>query len=70
MTLAAALPQAQVVSTDLAAPFVELGRARAARAGLPNICFETADAEDLSCYADASFDAVTCSLGLMCVAGW
>lgn len=70
MTLAAALPQAQVASTDLAAPFVELGRARAARAGLPNICFETADAEDLSCYAAASFDAVTCSLGLMCVAGW
>lgn len=65
VTLAAALPHAQVVSTDIAAPFQELGRARAAKAGLGNVCFESADAEDLHKYADASFDAVTCSLGLM-----
>lgn len=65
LTLAAALPQAQLVSTDLAHAFLELGKARAAHAGLTNVCFETADAEDLHRYADASFDAVTCSLGLM-----
>lgn len=64
-TLASALPSAQVLSTDLAAPYLELGRARAAKLSLQNIAFETADAEDLSKYPDASFDAVTCSLGLM-----
>lgn len=42
VTLAAALPDAQVVSTDLAPPFLELGRARAAAAGLTNVEFQTA----------------------------
>ncbi|PRW57037.1 methyltransferase type 11 [Chlorella sorokiniana] len=65
LTLAVALPQAQLVSTDLAHAFLELGKSRAARAGLTNVSFETADAEDLHRYGDASFDAVTCSLGLM-----
>ncbi|KAI7836751.1 hypothetical protein COHA_009389 [Chlorella ohadii] len=65
LTLAAALPQAQLLSTDLAHAFLELGKARAASAGLTNVSFETADAEDLHRYGDASFDAVTCSLGLM-----
>lgn len=51
-----------MLSTDLAAPYLELGRARAAKLSLQNIAFETADAEDLSKYPDASFDAVTCSL--------
>lgn len=65
-TLAAALPDARVLSTDLAPPYLELGRAHAAREGLSNLSFETADAEDLHRYPDASFDAVCCSLGLMC----
>ncbi|KAL4452437.1 hypothetical protein ABPG75_008099 [Micractinium tetrahymenae] len=64
-TLAAALPNAQVLSTDLAHAYLQLGKSRAARLGLQNIAFETADAEDLHRYPDASFDAVTCSLGLM-----
>ena len=64
-SLAAALPRARVVATDLAAPFVELGRRRAARLGLRNLTFEAADAERLAQFAGASFDAVTCSLSLM-----
>jgi ubiquinone/menaquinone biosynthesis C-methylase UbiE len=63
-TLAAALPQAQVLATDFVASYLEIGRARAARLGLTNVQFEVADGENLS-YEDASFDAVTCSLGLM-----
>lgn len=63
-TLAAALPQAQVLATDFVAPYLEIGRARAAHLGLTNVQFEVADGENLS-YGDASFDAVTCSLGLM-----
>ena len=63
-TLAAALPQAQVLATDFVAPYLEIGRARAARLGLTNLQFEQADGENLT-YGDASFDALTCSLGLM-----
>lgn len=65
VTLATALPRAECVSTDLAHAYLALGKARAAKLGLGNICFETADAEDLHRYSNASFDAVTCSLGLM-----
>ena len=66
-TLARALPQAAVLSTDLAEPYLVLGRARAARLGLTNVSFQTADATDLRQFGDAEFDAVTCSLGLMFV---
>lgn len=40
------------------------GAARAASAGVSNVSFEQADAEELSKYADASFDAVVCSFGV------
>ena len=36
-TLAAALPQAQVVSTDLAAPYLELGKSTAAEAAAQSL---------------------------------
>lgn len=64
-TLAAALPQATVLATDFVAPYLELGKARAARLGLTNLQFEVADGEDLHHCGDASCDALTCSLGLM-----
>ena len=66
-TLARALPLATVHATDLAAEFVAIGRVRAARLGLPNLVCEQADAEALQ-YGAAQFDAVTCCMGLMCVA--
>jgi ubiquinone/menaquinone biosynthesis C-methylase UbiE len=64
-TLASALPKAQVLSTDIAAPYLQLGQARARCLGLANLQFETADAENLQQYGDASFDAVTIALGIM-----
>lgn len=65
-TLAAALPNAHVVSTDVAPPYLELGQARAQQLGLVNISFETADGEDLHQYADDSFDAVAPSASCCC----
>ena len=64
-TLAAALPSAHIIATDLAEEYMDLGRARVAQLGLENVTFQQADAEDLVAFADASFDAVTCSLGVM-----
>ena len=50
--------------------FQHLGQQHAQAEGVAGrVAFETADAEDLSQYADASFDAVTCSLGGW-VGGW
>lgn len=66
LSLAAALPQASFISTDIAEEYLHLGKARAEHAGFADrISFEAADGENLSQFADASFDAVTCSLGLM-----
>lgn len=47
---------------------VALATARCARLGLPNVVCRLADAKALP-YADATFDAATCCMGLMCVAG-
>ena len=64
--LAAALPNASVIATDLAETFLPLGRAQAEAAGLSDrVTFQQADGEDLSQFADSTFDIVTCSLGLM-----
>jgi len=66
ISLAAALPQSTVIATDLAETYLPLGRARAERNGLADrVTFEAADGENLTQFGDASFDAVTCSLGLM-----
>ena len=64
-SLAAALPLAMVHATDLTPRFVQLGAARAARLGLPNMRCQLADGERLEQFADASCDAVCCCMGLM-----
>lgn len=56
--------QARVISTDLAEAFQQLGRERAAAAGVADrVEFRTADAEDLAGFEEGSMDVVTCSLG-------
>jgi SAM-dependent methyltransferase len=62
-TLAAARRFCEVVSTDYVASLLERGRARAGAEGL-DVRFEQADAEKLQ-YADASFDAVVSTFGVM-----
>jgi SAM-dependent methyltransferase len=62
-TLAAARRGCEVVSTDYVAALLERGRARASAEGL-DVRFEQADAEKLQ-YADASFDAVVSTFGVM-----
>jgi SAM-dependent methyltransferase len=62
-TLAAARRWADVTSTDYVPALLERGRARASAEGLP-VKFEQADAENLQ-YADASFDAVLSTFGVM-----
>ena len=56
-----ALPDADIIATDLNAPMLEV----AAR-GLPSdkVSFEVADAQQLR-FADASFDLVVCQFGVM-----
>jgi enediyne biosynthesis protein CalE5 len=57
-------PKGKVVAIDLAAPMVAAGRRTATARGAGNIEFLEMDAEHLL-FPDASFDAVTCSCGLM-----
>lgn len=61
LSVALALPDAQVVSTDFSGLAALGGRHRAVRAGAKNIIFQFADAEDLQ-FDDNSFDLVTCCL--------
>jgi ubiquinone/menaquinone biosynthesis C-methylase UbiE len=63
VSLAAARRFGQVVSTDYVPALLEAGRRRAAAEGL-SIRFQEADAEALP-FADASFDVVTSSFGVM-----
>jgi len=62
-TLAAAHRWCDVTSTDYVPALLERGRARAMAEGL-NIVFKQADAEALP-FADASFDAVLSTFGVM-----
>jgi SAM-dependent methyltransferase len=62
-TLAAARRFAQVTSTDYVQSLLDKGRERARAEGL-EVSFEIADAEALP-YADASFDAVLSTFGVM-----
>ena len=55
-----------VVGTDISGEMVEAARRSAAGRGLDNARFERSDAEALP-FADASFDAAVCGLGLMYV---
>lgn len=57
--------QGAVVGTDISGEMVEAAR-NAARLGIGNATFERSDAEDLP-FADVTFDAAVCGLGLMYV---
>jgi ubiquinone/menaquinone biosynthesis C-methylase UbiE len=56
-----ALPDAEIIATDLNGPMLEVA---AQRVGSPNISFEVADAQQLP-FADASFDLIVCQFGAM-----
>ena len=57
-------PQGRVTATDLSAQMLDVCRKNASAAGLANLDFALADAEDLS-FSSASFDRVTSRLGVM-----
>jgi len=59
-------PQGAVVGTDISGRMVETAGRIAAGRGITQATFERADAEELP-FADASFDAAVCALGLMYV---
>jgi ubiquinone/menaquinone biosynthesis C-methylase UbiE len=56
-----ALPNAEIVATDLNPPMLEQA---AQRVGAPNVRFQQADALDLP-FDDGSFDLVVCQFGVM-----
>lgn len=65
LTVAEAVgPAGHVVVTDLAPQMLEIARENATRAGLKNLSYEVVDAHAMP-YPDASFDRVTCRLGVM-----
>jgi ubiquinone/menaquinone biosynthesis C-methylase UbiE len=57
-------PNGGVVGADIAEAALDAGRKRAAAEGIVNIRFQVEDAEAMS-FADASFDRIICSMGLM-----
>lgn len=57
-------PNGHVVITDLAPQMVDIARENAAKTGLKNVSFEVVDAHTMP-FPDASFDRVTCRLGVM-----
>jgi ubiquinone/menaquinone biosynthesis C-methylase UbiE len=56
-----ALPDAEIVATDLNAPMLEVA---AQRVRSSKVTFEVADAQELR-FADGSFDLVVCQFGIM-----
>ena len=65
LTLAGLLNKGgHIVLTDLSPQMVDIAREHAARDGIRNASFDTVDAHALP-YPDASFDRVTCRLGVM-----
>ena len=54
----------EVVATDISQRMVDAVREEAERQGVTNMSYERVDAEELG-FADGSFDAVLCVLGLM-----
>lgn len=57
-------PAGHVVITDIAPQMLEIARDNARSAGVTHVSFEVVDAHTLP-YPDASFDRVTCRLGVM-----
>lgn len=64
LPLAQAFPDAQVTAVDLGAPVIRYGLARAKSLGIDNIRFVQASGEDLSMFADASFDWIQTTMFL------
>lgn len=62
--LAKVLPHVQFISTDLAPSSVHLALQHAKAAALANFTAQTADAQDLQDFSEATISAVTCSYGL------
>jgi ubiquinone/menaquinone biosynthesis C-methylase UbiE len=58
-------PSGHVTATDVSPAMVERARQRLATGGASNVTVSVADGQALQGLADASFDAVLCSLGLM-----
>jgi arsenite methyltransferase len=57
-------PQARFVGVDLAPAMLALAQQNLQRQGLHNVALAQADIADLRAFAEASFDAVTCTLSL------
>jgi SAM-dependent methyltransferase len=64
LPLAQAFPAAEMTVVDLGAPVLRYGMARALSLGVENIRFVQASGEDLSRYADASFDWIQTTMFL------
>lgn len=67
LTLEAAVPagpEGRAVGVDLSPAMIDAARNNAAESASPNVTFEVMDAESLA-LADATFDRVLCSFGLM-----
>lgn len=64
LSAAARVPGGRVVGTDIAAGMVKVANAKAKLRGTTNFEARVADAEHLP-FADSSFDAVLCRLGVM-----
>lgn len=60
--IAQAFPDAEVIAVDVSAPVLRYGHARARALGVTNLHFVQANGEDLSRYADGSFDLITTSM--------
>ncbi len=64
LPIAAAFPAAHVVAVDLGGPVLRYGLARAKSLGVGNVSFVQANGEDLSRFADASFDWIQTTMFL------
>ena len=64
LPIAAAYPDAEVVGVDAGGPMLRYGLARAKTMGVDNVRFIQADAENLSRFADESFDWVQTTMFL------
>jgi ubiquinone/menaquinone biosynthesis C-methylase UbiE len=62
--IALAFPDAEVIAIDTAAPSLRYGHARARSLGVDNMVFRQMSGEDLSEFADASFDWVQTTMFL------
>ena len=64
LPIAQAFPEADIVAIDISAPMLRYGHARATSLGVKNITFMQMSGEDLSTFADGSFDFVMTSIFL------